>query len=46
VAVIVEEGRSRATRFVREHGQIGRWAAFDATVPELVGFSKTVGFVF
>lgn len=46
VAVLSEGVRSQAVRFVREQGRIGSWAAFDATVPTLVGFSKTVGFVF
>jgi protein-L-isoaspartate(D-aspartate) O-methyltransferase len=46
VAVVLENGRSQALRFVREQGRIGRRAGFDASVPALVGFSKTVGFVF
>jgi protein-L-isoaspartate(D-aspartate) O-methyltransferase len=46
VAVITEGVRSQAVRFVREQGGIGRRAGFDASVPVLVGFSKTVGFVF
>jgi protein-L-isoaspartate(D-aspartate) O-methyltransferase len=46
VAVISQGVRSQAMKFVREEGRIGSWAAFDATVPTLVGFSKTVGFVF
>ena len=46
VAVISEGVRSHAMRFVREQGRIGSWAGFDASVPPLVGFSKTVGFVF
>ena len=32
--------------FVREQGRIGGRAGFDARVPALVGFTKTVGFVF
>jgi protein-L-isoaspartate(D-aspartate) O-methyltransferase len=46
VAVIAEGVRSQAVRFVREGGRIGSRAGFDASVPILVGFSKTVGFVF
>jgi protein-L-isoaspartate(D-aspartate) O-methyltransferase len=46
VAVVSEGVRSYAMRFIREQGLIGSWAGFDATVPALVGFSKTVGFVF
>jgi protein-L-isoaspartate(D-aspartate) O-methyltransferase len=46
VAVILEGQRSHALRFLREQGRIGGWAGFDARVPALVGFSKTVGFVF
>jgi len=46
VAVISEGVRSQASRFVREQGRIGCRAGFDASVPALVGFSKTVGFVF
>jgi protein-L-isoaspartate(D-aspartate) O-methyltransferase len=46
VAILSEGVRSHAVKFVREQGRIGSWAAFDATVPTLVGFSKTVGFVF
>ncbi|MBV9991861.1 MAG: protein-L-isoaspartate O-methyltransferase [Alphaproteobacteria bacterium] len=37
---------SRGEIFVREHGGISQRAGFDAAVPPLVGFSKTVGFVF
>jgi len=46
VAVISQGVRSQATKFVREQDRTGSWAAFDATAPALVGFSKTVGFVF
>jgi protein-L-isoaspartate(D-aspartate) O-methyltransferase len=46
VTVMSEGVRSQAVRFIREQGRIGRWTGFDAGVPALVGFSKTVGFVF
>ena len=46
VAIVAEGVRSHAMRFVREQGRIGSWSGFDASVPALVGFSKTVGFVF
>jgi protein-L-isoaspartate(D-aspartate) O-methyltransferase len=47
VAVIGDGGSSgRAEVFVRENGGIGQRSGFDAVVPPLVGFSKTVGFVF
>ena len=46
VAVIADGSRSHAMRYVREQGRIGSWPGFDASVPALVGFSKTVGFVF
>jgi len=36
----------QAEVFVREQGRIGSRAGFDARVPALVGFTKTVGFVF
>jgi protein-L-isoaspartate(D-aspartate) O-methyltransferase len=38
--------QGRAVLYVKEHGQIGRRDAFDATVPLLPGFKKKVGFVF
>jgi protein-L-isoaspartate(D-aspartate) O-methyltransferase len=46
VAVISDGATGKAQVFVREHGRIGSRAGFDAAVPALVGFSKTVGFVF
>ncbi len=46
VAVIADGTAGQAQIFVREHGRIGNRVAFDAVVPLLVGFSKTVGFVF
>ena len=47
VAVIGDGGaRGRAELFVRDRGGIGQRSGFDAVVPPLVGFSKTVGFVF
>ncbi len=46
VAVISDGVGGEAEVFVREHGLIGCRSGFDATVPPLVGFSKTVGFVF
>jgi len=38
--------QGRAVLYVKEHGQVGRRAGFDATVPLLAGFRKHVGFVF
>ena len=46
VAVLGEGAGGRAQLFVREHGRIGGRPGFDAGVPPLVGFSRTVGFVF
>jgi protein-L-isoaspartate(D-aspartate) O-methyltransferase len=46
VAVIGQGAAGKAELFLREHGRIGRRSGFDAAVPPLVGFSKTVGFVF
>jgi len=46
VAVIGDGTTGRAELFVRENGGIGQRSGFDAAVPPLVGFSKTVGFVF
>jgi protein-L-isoaspartate(D-aspartate) O-methyltransferase len=46
VAVITDGAAGKAELFVREHGRIGSRPGFDAMVPALVGFSKTVGFVF
>jgi protein-L-isoaspartate(D-aspartate) O-methyltransferase len=46
VAVLAEGGGGKAQLFVREHGRIGARSGFDAAVPTLVGFSKSVGFRF
>jgi protein-L-isoaspartate(D-aspartate) O-methyltransferase len=46
VAVISDQSGSQARLFVREQGRIGVRPGFDASVPALVGFSKTLGFVF
>ncbi len=46
VAVISDGTAGKAQVFLREHGRIGSRAGFDAVVPPLVGFAKTVGFVF
>jgi protein-L-isoaspartate(D-aspartate) O-methyltransferase len=46
VAVISEGATGKAQVFLREHGRIGSRPGFDAAVPPLVGFAKTVGFVF
>jgi protein-L-isoaspartate(D-aspartate) O-methyltransferase len=46
VAVVADGTVGKAKLFVREHGRIGCRSGFDAAVPPLVGFSKSVGFVF
>jgi protein-L-isoaspartate(D-aspartate) O-methyltransferase len=46
VAVLSEGATGKAQVFLREHGRIGSRPGFDAVVPPLVGFAKTVGFVF
>jgi protein-L-isoaspartate(D-aspartate) O-methyltransferase len=46
VAVISGDAGSQAQLFVREQGRTGMRPGFDAHIPTLVGFSKTVGFVF
>ena len=46
VAVLQQGAHGRAHLFVRENGRIGSRPDFDASVPVLVGFRKTVGFVF
>jgi len=46
VAVVADGTAGKAQLFVREHGRIGARPGFDATVPTLVGFSKSVGFRF
>jgi protein-L-isoaspartate(D-aspartate) O-methyltransferase len=44
VAFLRAEGR--AALFVRENGQVGSRPGFDAQVPLLAGFRKSVGFIF
>ena len=46
VAVLANGSGGKAQLFVREHGRIGGRPGFDASVPALVGFSKSVGFRF
>jgi protein-L-isoaspartate(D-aspartate) O-methyltransferase len=46
VAVIANGTMGKAQLFLRERGRIGCRSGFDADVPVLVGFSKSVGFVF
>jgi protein-L-isoaspartate(D-aspartate) O-methyltransferase len=46
VAVMRSDGQSRARLFIRENGNVGCREDFDSGVPPLVGFRKTVGFVF
>ncbi len=46
VAVVATGTVGKAQLFLREHGRIGCRSGFDAEVPTLVGFSKSVGFVF
>lgn len=46
VAVVSDGVAGKAELYVRRRGGIGCRAGFDADVPPLVGFSKTVGFVF
>jgi protein-L-isoaspartate(D-aspartate) O-methyltransferase len=46
VAVVSQGALGRAQLFVREKGRIGSRAGFDASIPALVGFRKSVGFVF
>ena len=46
VTVMRENGQSRAWLFLKEHGGVGRRPDFDADVPLLAGFKKTMGFVF
>jgi protein-L-isoaspartate(D-aspartate) O-methyltransferase len=46
VAVLQQGAHGRAHLFVRENGRIGSRPDFDASVPVLVGFRKSVGFVF
>jgi len=46
VAVVTEGPVGKARLFVREHGGISVRDAFDANPPLLVGFARSVGFVF
>ena len=46
VAMVQQGAQGRAHLFVREKGRIGSRPDFDASVPVLVGFRKSVGFVF
>ena len=46
VAFELSGAQGRAVLYVKEHGQVGRRAGFDATVPLLAGFKKHIGFVF
>ncbi len=46
VAIVQQGPHGRAHLFVRQDGVVGSRGDFDATVPELAGFKKPVGFVF
>ena len=47
LVVVIQKGpQGRAHRFLREHGRMGEWPGFDATVPVLPGFRQAKGFVF
>ena len=46
VAIVQQGAQGRAQLFVQEKGQIGSRQDFDASVPILAGFHKSVGFVF
>jgi protein-L-isoaspartate(D-aspartate) O-methyltransferase len=49
VAVLNQPGKPQsgeATLFLKEHGAVGRRAAFDAAAPLLAGFKKAMGFIF
>jgi protein-L-isoaspartate(D-aspartate) O-methyltransferase len=46
VAFMPSGVQGRAMLFLREHGQVGSRADFDATVPALAGFKKAQGFIF
>lgn len=46
VAILTEGVQGRAHIFLKQDGHAGKRADFDATVPELAGFRKVVGFVF
>ena len=46
VAFLQTGAQGRAMLYLKEHGQIGHRADFDANVPLLAGFKKRLGFVF
>jgi protein-L-isoaspartate(D-aspartate) O-methyltransferase len=46
VAFLQSGPQGRAMLFVKENGQVGGRAGFDANVPLLAGFKKHIGFVF
>lgn len=46
VSIVREGAQGRAQLFVNQNGRIGVRTDFDATVPLLAGFKKSVGFVF
>ncbi len=46
VAFELSGAQGHAVLYLKEHGQVGRRAGFDATVPLLAGFKKHLGFIF
>ena len=46
VAIVQKNAAGRAQLYVRENGRVGSRSDFNATIPVLAGFRKTVGFVF
>jgi len=46
VAIVQDGAQGRANLYVNMHGRVGVRPDFDATVPPLAGFKKSVGFVF
>jgi protein-L-isoaspartate(D-aspartate) O-methyltransferase len=46
VTVVQDDAQGRAHLFVRRNGQVGARPDFDASLPILPGFKKSVGFVF
>jgi protein-L-isoaspartate(D-aspartate) O-methyltransferase len=46
LVAVIKDGQSRAWLFLKENGQIGKRADFDAEVPMLAGFKKAMGFIF
>ena len=46
VTFVQSGAQGRAMLYLKEHGQIGHRADFDANVPLLAGFKKHIGFVF